>query len=121
MTSPDYGDLSTTALIRLINDEYAVILADERTHLQKALSLGEKLIALRRRIAPNHGEWQDKLEEQCPGISYEKANLCIRFIENLDKLETYAASKNVKVTDICGGDKRHGNNRHRTPSWRCHR
>src|SRR6516225_8688709 len=99
-TVTDYGDLSTTALVKLINDEYASILADERTYLQKALSLGEKLIALRPRIAPKHGDWQRELAKQCPGIKYEKANLCIRFVENLDKLEAYAASKNVKLTDL---------------------
>jgi hypothetical protein len=99
-TVTDYGDLSTTALVKLINDEYASILADERTYLQKALSLGEKLIALRPRIAPKHGDWQRELAKQCPGIKYEKANLCIRFVENLDKLEAYAASKSVKITDL---------------------
>ena len=41
----DYGDLSTTELAKLINDEYGVILAAERTNLPKALAVGEKLIA----------------------------------------------------------------------------
>ena len=45
--STDYGDLSTKDLAKQINEEYALILAAERTYLQKALSLGEKLIALR--------------------------------------------------------------------------
>ena len=98
--STDYGDLSTKDLAKQINEEYALILAAERTYLQKALSLGEKLIALRQRVAPKHGQWQTKLKEYCPDISYEKANLCIRFVENLDKLEAYAASKNVKLTDL---------------------
>ena len=100
MTATDYGDLSTTELVKQINDEYAAILADERTYLKKALSLGEKLIALRPRIAPDHGQWQAKLKLHCQAVSYEKANLCIRFVENFDKLEAYAASKNVKVTDL---------------------
>jgi hypothetical protein len=96
----DYGDLSTTELAKQINAEYAAILDSERTNFQRWLSLGEKLIALRPRIAPKHGEWQAKLKLHCPTISYEKANLCIRFAENRDKLEAYAASKNVKVTDL---------------------
>jgi hypothetical protein len=100
MTLADYGDLSTTELAKQINDEYGVILEAERTNLQRYLALGEKLIALRPRIAPKHGEWQSKLKVHCPKLSYETANLCIRFVENLDKLEAYAASKNVKVTDL---------------------
>jgi hypothetical protein len=95
-----FPDLSTKDLAKLITDEYALILATERSYLLKALSLGEKLIALRPRIAPDHGQWQAKLAEWCPGISYEKANLCIRFVENMDKLEAHAASKNVKITDL---------------------
>jgi hypothetical protein len=100
MTSTDYGDLSTTELAKQINAEYDVILDGERTTLQRYLAMGKKLVALRPRIAPKHGEWQAKLKLHCPAVSYETANLCIRFVENLDKLEAYAASKNVKVTDL---------------------
>jgi hypothetical protein len=98
--STDYGDLSTTDLAKQINDEYAVILTNERTNLQRALSVGEKLIALRPRIAPKHGDWQAKLKVHCREISYETANLYIRFVENFDKLEAYAASKSVTITDL---------------------
>lgn len=96
----DYGDLSTTELAKQINDEYGVIQDADRTNLQRYLTLGGKLIALRPRIAPKHGEWQSQLKVHCPKVSYETANLCIRFVENLDKLEAYAASKNVKITDL---------------------
>jgi hypothetical protein len=96
----DYGDLSTTELAKQINADYDLILEAERTALQRYLAMGEKLIALRPRIAPKHGEWQAKLKLHCPQVSYETANLCIRFVENFDKLEAYAATKNVKVTDL---------------------
>jgi hypothetical protein len=96
----DYGDLSTTELAKQINADYDLILESERTTLQRYLAMGEKLIALRPRIAPKHGEWQAKLKVCCPQVSYETANLCIRFVENLDKLEPYAATKNVQVTDL---------------------
>lgn len=100
MTStPDYGDLSTTELAKQINDEYAVILANDRTNLQKALSVGEKLIELRPRIS-KHGEWKTKLKVLCPQISYETATLYIRFVEKFDKLEAHAAAKGVTVTDL---------------------
>src|SRR6516162_1715320 len=96
----DYGDLSTTELAKQINADYELILESERTTLQRYLAMGEKLIALRPRIAPKHGEWQAKLKLHCPQVSYETANLCIRFVENFGKLEAYAATKNVKVTDL---------------------
>ena len=96
----DYGDLSTTELAKQINADYELILESERTTLQRYLAMGEKLIALRPRIAPKHGEWQAKLKLHCPQVSYETANLCIRFVENFGKLEAYSATKNVKVTDL---------------------
>src|SRR6516162_7206882 len=58
----DYGDLSTTELAKQINADYDLILESERTTLQRYLAMGEKLIALRPRIAPKHGEWQAKLK-----------------------------------------------------------
>lgn len=67
----DYSDLSTSDLAKQINDEYSVILDAERTNLQRALAVGEKLIALRPRIAPKHGDWQAKLKVCCPKLSYE--------------------------------------------------
>jgi len=36
-----YLDLSTKELAKLINDEYAVILASERTNYPRAMSVGE--------------------------------------------------------------------------------
>jgi hypothetical protein len=48
--------LSTDALVKAINDEYGLILVSERNKLPKALAIGEKLVALRPRIAPN-GQW----------------------------------------------------------------
>lgn len=96
--STDYADLSATDLAKLITEEYEDIEANEKTIFQKALSLGEKLIALRQRV--KHGEWQTKLEGYCPSVSYETATLYIRFVENLPKLEAYAAAKNVTVTDL---------------------
>jgi hypothetical protein len=100
MTSTDYGDLSTTELAKQITDDYAVIVEADRSGLQRYLSLGAKLIALRPRIAPKHGDWQAKLKLHCPQVSYETANLCIRFVENFDKLEAYAAAENVTVTEM---------------------
>ena len=44
--------LSTDELVKAINDEYGVILASERNKLPKAIAIGEKLTALRPRIAP---------------------------------------------------------------------
>jgi len=76
--------LDTDVLVKAINDEYSQILASERNNLQKALAIGEKLVALRPRIAPKHGKWQVKLAEHCPQISYETATLYIRLYENQD-------------------------------------
>ena len=92
--------LSTDALVKAINDEYALILVSERNNLQKALAMGEKLVALRPRIAPKHGDWQTELAKHCQDLSYETANLYMRFWNNQDKLKDYAASKNVTVTDM---------------------
>jgi hypothetical protein len=96
----DFGDLSTTDLAKRINDEYAVILESERTNLQKALAIGEKLKALRPRIAPEHGEWQAKLKVYCPKISYETATLYVRLWDKRDELETAATAKSVRTTDL---------------------
>src|SRR6516225_10423513 len=92
--------LSTDALVKAINDEYTAILANERTNLPKALAVGEKLIALRQRVNPKHGEWQDKLEEWCPTLSYETATKYIRLYEKWPDIEKAAAAKNVATTDL---------------------
>ena len=68
----NYHDLSATELAKLINDEYDVILSNERTNYPKAISIGEKLAHLRR--GADRDEWKTKLKELCPEISYETAS-----------------------------------------------
>jgi hypothetical protein len=87
-------------LVKAINDEYGVILASERNNLQRALAIGQKLVALRPLIAPKHGEWQAKLEEHCPKLSYETATLYIRLFEKQDVWRAAAAAKSVGSTDL---------------------
>ena len=94
----DLIDLSTAELAKLINDEYAVILANERTNLPKAMSVGEKLKVLQGKA--KHGEWQTKLKAHCPKVSYETATLYIRLWDKRDKLKELAAAKSVTVTDL---------------------
>ena len=72
----NYNDLSTTELAKLINDEYEVILGNERANYPRALSIGEKLAHLRR--GADRSEWKTKLETLCPHISYETATKYIR-------------------------------------------
>jgi hypothetical protein len=96
----DVIHLSTDALVKAINDEYGVILASERSNLQKALAIGQKLKALRPRIAPNHGEWKEKLAEYCPKLSYETATLYARLWDNQAKRTEAAADKSVEPTDL---------------------
>jgi hypothetical protein len=43
----DYDELAVAALVKQINDEYAVILRSERANLPRAMAIGEKLIDLR--------------------------------------------------------------------------
>jgi hypothetical protein len=102
MTSgADYGELTVSQLVEMINTEYAAILETERTTLQRAIGIGEKLIDLKPRVA-KHGEWQAWLKSNCPKISLETANLYMRLAkpENLAKLEKAAAIKSVSVTDL---------------------
>jgi len=96
----DYGDLSTKELAKLITDEYAVILGNERTNLQKALGVGEKLIALRLRHSSCYGQWQDKLEQLCPTISYETATKYIRLSSKWEDIAAAARSKGVVTTEL---------------------
>jgi len=79
----DYLDLSAAELAKLINDEYASILANERTNYPRALSVGEKLVSLRGGV--EHGEWQDKLKKLCPDVSYETATKYMRLWNNREK------------------------------------
>jgi hypothetical protein len=102
----DVIHLATDVLVKAINDEYSEILASERNNLQKALTVGEKLVALRPRIAPKHGEWQAKLAEHCPKISYETATLYIRLFERQADWRKAAAAKSVESTDLTIDDAR---------------
>jgi hypothetical protein len=94
----DVIHLSTDELVKAINDEYGVILASERNKLPKAIAIGEKLVALRPRIAPNHGEWKPKLKEYCPRIRYETATVYIRLFERQADWRKAAAEKNADPT-----------------------
>jgi hypothetical protein len=97
----DYGERTVSELVSMVNAEYAAIMEAERTHLQRAIGVGEKLLDLKPRVA-KHGEWQQWLKTNCPKISIETANLYMRLAkpENLDKLEKAAAAKSVTLTDL---------------------
>src|SRR5262249_9207904 len=58
----DVIHLSTDALVKAINDEYAVIFESERNTLPRASAIGEKLVALKDRV--EHGEWKPYLEKR---------------------------------------------------------
>jgi hypothetical protein len=94
----DYAELSLRDLTKLINDEYSLVLASERNNLQRALTIGEKLMALRARA--KHGEWQEKLKGWCPKLSYETATLYIRLFEKRDVWEERAKAKSVEPTEL---------------------
>jgi hypothetical protein len=94
----DYGELSAAELAKLINDEYSMVLAAERSNLPRARAIGEKLEALR--AGTPHGEWQKKLRKWCPKLSYETANRYIKLYEKWPKIEKAAGAKNVRTTDL---------------------
>ena len=94
----DYGELSAAELAKLINDEYSHVLAAERSNLQRARTIGEKLEFFR--AGTPHGEWQKKLKKWCPRLSYETANRYIKLYEKWPKIEMAAAARNVKPTDL---------------------
>jgi Protein of unknown function (DUF3102) len=71
----DVIQLSDDALVQAINDEYSLILQNERGNLQRALAIGEKLVALKSRM--EHGKWKPYLKEHCE-ISYETAAVYMR-------------------------------------------
>jgi hypothetical protein len=100
-TGKDYGERTVSELVSMVNAEYAAIMEAERTHLQRAIGVGEKLLDLKPRVA-KHGEWQQWLKTNCPKISIETANLYMRLAkpENLDKLKKAAAAKSVTLTDL---------------------
>src|SRR5262249_23623583 len=93
-------NLTPVQLAKLINDEYAVVLASERTNLQKAMAIGEKLTKLRAWVAPEHGDWQAKLKLYCPQISYETATRYVQLWTKRADLEKAAAAKSVATTDL---------------------
>ena len=97
-SSLDYGDLSTADLVKLINSEYAGLLAGERNTFQKAITLGDALLALRKR--QDHGKWQAYLAKVCPQLSYETATVYIRLAENREKIMAAAKEKSVAPTDL---------------------
>jgi hypothetical protein len=97
-TAVDYGELSSTELAKLINDEYGLVLSSERTNLKRAKAIGEKLTWLQTRAT--HGNWQSKLKAWCPKLSYETANRYIRVFEKWPEIEKAAAVKNVVTTDL---------------------
>jgi len=94
----NYNDLSVTELAKLINDEYEVILGNERTNYPRALSIGEKLAYLRR--GADRGEWRIKLETLCPHVSYETATKYIRVWRYQRDIEAAADAKSVATTDL---------------------
>lgn len=94
----NYTDLSTDDLAKLINEEYSVILHNERTNLPRAQMVGEKLKVLQDKA--EHGEWKTKLAEYCPEVAYETATLYIRLWNKREKLAELAAAKDVTVTDL---------------------
>src|SRR5262245_42395271 len=98
----DVIHLSTDELVKAINDEYGVILASERNKLPKAIAIGEKLVALRPRIAPNHGEWKAQFTgpERRLRISYETATVYIRLFERQAEWRKAAAEKNADPTSL---------------------
>jgi Protein of unknown function (DUF3102) len=100
----DVIHLSTDALVKAINDEYGQVLASERSNLQRALAIGEKLKALRSRT--DHGEWRIWLVEHGPNLSYETATLYIRLWDNQSKLADAAEEKSVEPTDLTIDDFR---------------
>jgi hypothetical protein len=95
---PDYGALSAADLAKLINDEYGLILSSERTNLNRAKAIGQKLTWLRARAT--HGEWQKKLEVWCPKLSYEIAVRYIRIHEKWTEIGKAAAAKNAVTADL---------------------
>jgi len=97
----DYGEHTVSELVAMINSEHEAIVEADRTNLQRAIGVGEKLNNLKPRVA-EHGEWQLWLKNNCPKISIETANLYMRLgrPDNQAKLETAAAAKSVRVTDL---------------------
>jgi hypothetical protein len=89
-------DLGTTDLIKLVNDEYAAVLASDRATYPRAIRIGEALKVLTGRI--NHGDKKAWFKEHCPKLSYETARVYIRLAENQEEIITAAKAKSVETT-----------------------
>jgi hypothetical protein len=89
-------DLSTTELVKAINDDYAVILGSERANLPRALVIAEKLNALRARVY--RGRWKTKFHTYGLNISYETASVYLRIWEHWPEIQELAAAKSVDPT-----------------------
>jgi hypothetical protein len=94
----DYANLSDTDIAKLIDDEYAVILASEKANLPRARAIGEKLSILRVRF--DYGKWQDHFESLDLTISYETATLYMRLYANWSEIVKLCKTKNVEPTDL---------------------
>jgi hypothetical protein len=93
-----YGEMSAAELAKIINTDYGLILSSERMNLQRAKAVGEKLTWLQAKAPPK--EWQKKLKEWCPKLSYETANKYIRVYVKWSIIEARAKAKNVVTTDL---------------------
>jgi len=92
----DYGALSAADLAKQINDDYSMILNNERANLPRALAIAEKLNALR--VRARRGEWKSKFESYGLKISYETASVYLRIWEHWDDIKTLAVEKGVDPT-----------------------
>ena len=88
-------DLSTDDLTKLINEEYSTVLVTDRAN-QRPLVKNSKFSGGR----VKHGEWQTKLREWCPEISYETATRYIKLCKKWPDIEKAAGVKSVRTTDL---------------------
>jgi hypothetical protein len=94
-------ELSTSDLIKRINEEVGLVLAADRSTYTKAVAIGEALVALRQRRNSREG-WQAYLKEKCPKLAYETATLYIRLCENQDAI--LAAANAQKHSHLMNSD-----------------
>jgi hypothetical protein len=100
----DLSELTIPDLVKQINTEYEAILVAERSNLAKAIAIGEKLAACKRRL--EHGEWEAWLRKNCPKLSLETARLYMRLAAGQEELAKQAKAKSVSVTDMTISDAR---------------
>jgi hypothetical protein len=93
------NQLDPSELIKQINDEIDVDVADERKAYIRAIALGEKLVLLRLR-RNQKGGWQDYLKEKCPKYAYETSTLHIRLFKKQPEILAAAKAQSVTVTDL---------------------